>query len=315
MREQPDWRGSSYAILAAGLWATLGLFGKFLYRYPVDPLNIVALRAGIAALTLAAVLALRRPAALRIPRDALPALVALGVVGVGANYACYFFALKYTSMTTAVILLYTYPALIAAGSALFFKERITPSRLLSLGLALAGCFLVAGGYNTQALRLNLPGVLFSMGAALAMAAYALISRRSLVRLSGWTTTFYGLLFGALILLLLALAPQPGRDAWLGDALHYPLPAWLLLAGLAWGPTLLAYSFFTLAIQAIGAVRAALLAMLEPALAAALAFGVLGESLPLAGWAGAGLILLAALRLQFGERPQIARKEVNPGATG
>ncbi|GAB4538152.1 MAG: DMT family transporter [Anaerolineae bacterium] len=284
--------GYALAFLAAALWATLGVFGKLLYRYPVDPITIVTLRAIIASLTLGCILALCRPDWLRIARGDLPFFALYGVVGVALNYACYFLALKFTTVTTAVVLLYTYPALVVLGAMLFFKEPVSQTKLLALSMALVGCFLVAQGYDTSAIRINLPGVLFSLGAAATMAGYSLLGKRGVKRYPGWTLVFYAIGFGAIALTL-------WRGTGLISALSYPWQAWALIVGLAWGPTLLAYSLFTLALHYIEAGRASIVATLEPLLAAGLACGLLGERMVGPQWAGAALILGGVVVLQRG----------------
>jgi drug/metabolite transporter (DMT)-like permease len=233
MKQPEAWRGYMLAVTAAALWATLGLFGKILYRYPVDPITVVTLRAIIAALTLGAVLAVYRPNWLRISRNDIPFFILYGVVGVALNYAMFFLALKWTTVATTVILLYTYPALVVVGAALIFKESLDRPKLLALLITLTGCFLVAQGYDLSALQPNLPGVLFGLGAGVTMAVYSLMGKQSLTRYPGWTVVFYAISFGAMALTL-------WRGPGLILALDYPWPAWLLIVGLAWGPTLLAY---------------------------------------------------------------------------
>ncbi len=292
MKQTRAWPGYALALSAAALWATLGLFGKFLYRYPVDPITVVTLRAIIAALTLGGILAMIRPGWLRVARSDLPFFALYGVVGVALNYACYFLALKWTTVTTAVVLLYTYPALVVLGAALFFKEPLDRPKLLALVMALVGCFLVAQGYDSTAIRLNLPGVLFGLGAAATMATYSLLGKRGVKRYLGWTVVFYAIGFGAVALTI-------WRGVGLVSVLNYPWQAWVLVVGLAWGPTLLAYSLFTLALNYIEAGRASIVATLEPVLAAGLAFVLLGERMALPQWSGAALILAGVVVLQTG----------------
>jgi DME family drug/metabolite transporter len=284
--------GYGLAFLAAALWATLGLFGKFLYRYPVDPITVVTFRALIAWASLGCILIVFRPSWLHIARSDLPFFAAYGVVGVALNYTCYFLALKWTTVTTAVVLLYTYPALVVIGAALFLKESLSRFKLLALLMALIGCFLVAQGYDWSAIRLNIPGVAFSLGAAVTMASYSLLGKHSIKRYSGWTVVFYAIGFGAVALVLWQ---GPG----LVSALSYPWQAWVLILGLSWGPTLLAYALFTLALNHIEAGRAGIAATLEPVLAAGLAYALLGERLDGPQWGGAVLILSAVLILQAG----------------
>ncbi|MEJ2709870.1 MAG: EamA family transporter [Anaerolineales bacterium] len=277
------WRGYLLALAAAFLWATLGLFGKFLYRYPVDPLVVVALRAMIAASTLGLVLAWRNPAWLRIRKQDLPFFFVYGAVGVALNYSCYFLALRWTTVTTAVILLYLYPAFVVLGGALFLGESLTLAKGAALSLAFGGAFLVAQGYDSALLRLNSRGVLFSLGAAISMAVYGLMGKKRAMDYSGWTITLYAIGFGAISLIF-------WQGAALREAMHYPWQVWLLILGLAWGPTLLAYSFFTLALTYIEAGQASIAAMMEPVLAAVLAYAVLGERLDLPQWLGSLFVL-------------------------
>jgi len=277
------WRGYLPVFAAAFLWATIGLFGKFLYRYPVDPLVVVALRAFIASATLGLVLAWRNPQLLRIRRQDLPFFVLYGVAGVAVNYACYFLALEWTSVTTAVILLYLYPAFVVIGGAFFLGESFTLVKAAALSLTFVGAFLVAQGYNPTLLRLNGRGVLFSIGAALSSAVYGLMGRKRALDYAGWTIALYAIGFGAAALIL-------WQGPALAEAARYPWQVWLLIAGLAWGPTLLAYSLFNIALSQIEAGRASIAATLEPVFAAVMAYAILGERMDLPQWLGGLLVL-------------------------
>jgi drug/metabolite transporter (DMT)-like permease len=284
-----SWRGYAFAIIAATLWATIGLFGKFLFRYALDPITIVTLRAIIAATTLGFALAIVRPTLLRISSKDLVSFAIYGLFGVALNYSCYFLALQWTTMTTAAILLYTYPALVVLGAYIFLNERLERNKIMALIIALIGCFFVAQGYDIKAIRINLPGVLFSLGASATMASYCIYGKRFVERYSSWTVTFYGIGFGAVALTLMQITKLP-------SSISYPWQAWCLILGLAWGPTLLAYSLFTLSLKYIEAGRASIIATLEPALAAFLAYLVLHENTTSLQWGGGAMILGSVLLL-------------------
>jgi len=68
-------------------------------------------------------------------------LCAIGYVG---QLFCYFTALNYASSSVVSVLLYTYPALVVIGSAIFLKEKITVQKVISLCLALIGAFVISG---------------------------------------------------------------------------------------------------------------------------------------------------------------------------
>jgi len=288
--------GYLLAVVAAVLWATGGILGKFLYRYGADPLTVVTIRAVIAFVTLAAILSVVDRRLLRIRRQDIPFFALYGLVGVALNYACYFYALRWTAVATAVVLLYTFPALVTLLAALFLGERLDWVKGLALGLTLAGCFLVAQGYDLVALRLNLYGVLFGLGAGVTAAVYSLFGKKALQRYDSWTTVCCGFGFGALFLLVL-------RSPRTILAVSYPRPAWIAILALAWFPTLLAYALFMASMKYIEASKASITATLEPVVASLLAYLLLGEVMEWPQLVGAGLVLGGVVGLQFS--PQAA----------
>lgn len=286
--------GYLLATMAAILWATLGILGKFLYGYNADPLTIVTIRAVIAFATLALILAIVNRHLLRIDRQDIPFFVLYGLVGVTCNYAFYFYALSLTSVATAVILLYTYPALVALLAALFLKERLDWIKGLVLILTFAGCFAVAQGYDPTALKPNLKGVLFGLGGGVTAAIYSLFGKKALHRYNSWTTVCYAFGFGALFLLVLR-PPQVILST------GYPWQAWVAILSLAWFPTLLAYALFMASMKYIEASKASITATLEPVVASLLAYVFLGEIIEWPQLIGVGLVLTGIIVLQFSPR--------------
>jgi DME family drug/metabolite transporter len=283
--------GYLLAVMAAVLWATLGILGKFIYRYDADPLTVVTIRAIIAFATLSITLALVNRRSLRIRRQDIPFFALYGLVGVTFNYACYFYALNFTSVTTAVILLYTYPALVTLLAALFLKERLDWIKVLVLVLTFAGCFLVVQGYDLTALKLNLKGVLFGLGAGVTAAIYSLFGKKALQRYDSWTTVCYAFGFGALFLLVLR-PPQTILST------SYPWQAWMAILAVAWFPTLLAYALFMTSMKYIEASKASITATLEPVVASLLAYIFLVETIEWPQLVGGGLVLSGIVGLQF-----------------
>ena len=286
-------RGYLLAIAAAVLWAALGLLGKFLYAYGADPLTVVTLRATIAFITLLIALAVTKWRLLRLNRRHIPFFALYGLIGVACNYAAYFYALRWTTVTTAVILLYTYPALVTLLSALFLDERLNWAKGLALVLTFGGCFLVAQGYDPGALRLNLYGVLYGLGAGASAAVYSLFGKKALERYDSWTVACYAFGFGALFLIALLILRSPQTLT----AVRYPWPAWAAILALAWFPTLLAYALFIASMKHIEASKASIMATLEPVVASALAYLFLGEVMARPQLVGGGLVLAGIVALQ------------------
>lgn len=274
---------------AAFLWATLGIAGKALYAAGAQPMTVVAWRALLAALALLIALALRAPGLLRVPRSELRFFALFGLV-VAANYACYFLALRHVPVAVAIILLYTYPALVVVAAHLLFGETFGPGRWLALGLTFAGIVLVVAGGRPEALRLSGSGIVLGLGAAVTMAAYSLLGKRAGRAFSPWTTALYSFSFAALW-----LAAAQGQR--LAQALAYTPAMWVGLLYLALGPTLMGYGLFLWAIQRIEVGRASVWTTLEPPVAALLAFAILGEQVDAVQMAGGALILLGVALVQ------------------
>ena len=277
--------------MAGVVWATLGVLVKSLYSYDTDPLTMATFRALIAFATLAIILAIVKPRLLRIHRQDIPFFLLYGLVGVTLTYVTYFYALKFTSVTTAVILLYTYPVWVTLLATVFLGERLDRIKVLVLGLTFAGCFLVAQGYNPTALKLNLKGVLWGLGGGATAAIYSLFGKKALQRYDSWTTVCYGFGFGALFLLILR-SPKTILSG------NYPWQAWITILALAWVPTLTSYSLYMASMKYIEAGRASIATTIEPGIASVLAYVFLGETIEWPQLVGMGLVLAGIIGLQL-----------------
>ena len=105
-------------VASAACFGTVGVLTLLAYEHGARPLPILAWRFAIAAAAMAGYLALVRPSALRIRSGDLGRFALLSVTGYGAASLCFFFALQHASASVVAVLLYTYPALIAAAEAL-----------------------------------------------------------------------------------------------------------------------------------------------------------------------------------------------------
>lgn len=278
-------------VLAAVLfWSTLGLMGKALYSLGAEPLFVVTFRVLFALGILGVGLGFVQPRLLRAPRERIPGLALYGVVAVGANFALFFLALQHTTVATAIVVAYSHPALVALLAWPILREPFTARKLLALAFTAGGVFLVAGGHKPGAFQGNLIGLGYAFGNALCLAAYNLMGKRLLVRVDPWTVMFYGFLFGGMFLTAL----WGGQGAVLPIL---PIQGWLLIVALAVFPSILAYGLYLMALRRLEASRAAIVATLEPILAAAWAWLALGEGLSVDQIMGGVLVIAGILVLR------------------
>src|SRR5690606_11835751 len=140
---------------------------------------------------------------LALPRRQLFACAALGVAGYAVFSSFFFHALDGLSASLTVLLLYTFPAMVAAGGWVFFGERIPRERWLALPLVMAGLAGLVWGEHYVSRPV---AVVFGVLAAVFYAAYILGSSRWLKGTDALASAAWIQLFAGL-----ALAPLFWRD--------------------------------------------------------------------------------------------------------
>jgi DME family drug/metabolite transporter len=283
-------RGYLYVVVAAILWSTIGLLVRGLYQhYGLSALTIAFMRAGVGALVSFGVLLVARRTWLRVASRDWTFFVLYGALGISAFYWLYAQAIIQTTVTMAVVLLYTAPAFVTLMAWRVWGESLEARKGVALTLAFGGSALVARAYDPAQLSLNLLGILFGLGAGFTYALFTMFGKAVVQKYSPFTALVYQLLFGALF-----LAPFQRVDELMVFAQHPP--AWLYLLGLVLGPTLGAIAFFTTGLQHVPASNASILATIEPVMASLLAFLLLGERLEGLQMLGGGMVVASALLL-------------------
>jgi DME family drug/metabolite transporter len=290
-------RGYLLVLVAATLWASIGVFYKFLIDdYGLQPLAAAALRGCAGGLILLASLLILR-VDLRVARMHWPGFVAYGVFGVALFFVCYVNAINLTGVAVAAVLMYTSPAWVAFISWRWLGERLGRRGLMALGLALVGAALVARIYNPAALQAadqggGWLGVFFGLAAGLTYGLYSVFNKVLVRHHRPWVVQVYGLLIGAGVLVLLV----PGDELAKGWATPQ---AAALIIGMGLIPTLLASLAFAIGVQWVPVSLAAIVATFEPAVATLFGYLFFAERLEPLQWAGAACILAAVLLLRPG----------------
>ncbi len=285
--------GLVLVCLAAVSWGTTGSVMTLLAGETTpSPLLVGWARMAVAAPCLLLAIAFS-PSSARAPADWHRrdwAKTTLLGAAMAAYQVCYFWAVPRTGVAlTALFAICSAPLLIAAGAALWLKERATPAARVALLLAMGGAAMVLAGPRAD----GAPpvgfaaGALAALGAGVSYAVYA-VTAKELVRripplpLAALTFTL------AAVLLTPVLVLERGAAAQLAAG-------WPLLVYLGIVPTAVAYVVFGAGLRRVTATAAGIATLLEPLTAAALGVLVFGERLGAVGWAGAAL-LLAALGL-------------------
>jgi drug/metabolite transporter (DMT)-like permease len=300
-------RGSLLALVAASLFAMLGPLSRFAAEAGLGATGFVAWRAGIGAAALGAALlvsggwAASRAGLRALDGRGRAALAAAAAMGFTINL-CIFTAFGRIPIALALMLLYTYPALVAVVSVTLGRDSLTPAKLAALGLASSGVVaILAGALGVAgAVDIDLVGILLALGAALSQTVFMVVSRSGYAAVPPATATVVILVVTAVTTAALAVATGAGADLAVPLDSAAPWPH-VLLAGVL-GAALPSVLFIT-AIQRIGGTRTGILMLWEPVVGVALAALLLGEPLLPLQVAGGAMVIGAALILQLASDPQ------------
>lgn len=289
--------GFLWIILASAGFAFMPTMVKLTYLHSTfEPMDIAIWRFLLAAPLMWALAHYGCRSARAAPGDKLPvtSLLIIGCIIAAAVMAA-FFSLKRLPGSTYIVLLYSYPAMVALLSRLL-GDRIQARTWLALGLALIGVALTVPNSAT-APEADMLGVGLALINAAIIAIYYLLTRRALDGVVDVSRASAVMMVGALIIML-TLIPIRG--------LQMPQNALTgaLLIGIAAFGTVLPVFGVNIAVQRIGATQSSLISSVEPILAMIVAMLILGEVIFAPQWLGAALIVGSVLALQLRSRNRI-----------
>jgi drug/metabolite transporter (DMT)-like permease len=245
-------------------------------------------------------------ATFRLTRRDLLRLAASGVF-LAAHFALWNASLGLTTVGAATTLVSSAPLFVGLGSVVLGEP---PARLAWAGIVLATLGAVVIGAGDAVLDGSVGGVrggafgptggsplagdVLAFAGALAMAAYLLLGRVARRRLP--VSTYAASVYGVAAAVLLPACLLTSSD--LGG---YRAASWLALAGVVVGPQLLGHTVFNGLLAAVSASVVAVVMLLEPVIATALAWWLFSELPGPSFWAGAPMVLAGVWLATTGSR--------------
>ncbi len=276
--------GGALVALGAVCFGSVVVLGKGQLDRGVPVSSLLAVRFGVAALVLLAILvALRRR--LAAAEGERTGLAVLAVCGYAVEASLFFAALQHGTAAAVTLLFFTYPAFVTLLSWATGGRRLGRLTVVALACAVTGAAIVVGAGGTVSIQKA--GVLLVLGSALTYSGYLVGADRVLRRTSPLTSAAWvsaGASIGLFAFALLMgddVLPSGGWSAW-----------WPVLGmGVA---TAAAFVCLLEGIRRIGAVRTSIVSALEPLAASVLAVVFLGESVGPGVALGGALILAGAV---------------------
>lgn len=302
-------RPAIYLSLSAllSIWAVNFIAGKFALRY-FAPLTLASFRVVLAAVFFI----LLYPLCRRLPvfaeaararrqgrslKDFWPFLY-LGFFGIAINQICFTAGLRYTSVTHSSVIVGMGPLYALVLAVLFRLESATLRKVTGMLIALAGVVLMTFGPHDGQRSATLLGDALTLTGSLGFAMYGVLGKRVAARYDTLTMTTYNAVFGALLVLPIAIY---GARA-IGPVANWraiPAPAWIGLLYMALFSSVLAYLFYFWLLRYLEVTQLNSFSYLLPVTASILGILFLGERGTLLELLGGALALSGVYWVESG----------------
>ena len=279
-----------YIIVAAILWGIISIFKNSLSQLNLPEISIIFTRAFWAVCFFGVYLLITNPKAFKIKLKDIWCFFGTGVLSLLFFTWCNFTCMTKTSVSVAVTLLYTSPVFVTVMAVLFFREKLTNTKIFALLLAFFGCMLVTEVISVSKSELDTFGIITGLFAGFGYALYSIFSKFAINKgYSSQTITFYTFLF-----CLIFAIPFTDFSAisFVCNDINY------LLSGLGIGVICCAmpYALYTKGLVGVTSSKAAVLAVIEPVIAVLTGIFVFSESAGILKISGIVLVLLSTLFL-------------------
>ncbi len=290
--------GYLYILIGSTLWGISSVVAKALFNVGLPPAELILVRLTAATVILFFVLLLYDRKRLFIRPQDLPYFLVLGGVAVSGMQFFYYFTISKIQVGPAILLQYLQPVWVSLFAFLFQNEPISRGKMAALFFAVAGAYLMVGGYQIDLLRLNKVGILSGLIASFFFTFYALYGEKGLKKYDPWTLILYGFGISAVLYMVFVSPVKILRDG-------HPWKVWIAFLYIAIFSTLIPFGFYFKGVERIRATRASIASTWEPLIAGVSAFLVLGEMLSPLQILG-GLAVIAAIVFL-----QMAREQSSP----
>jgi len=273
-------KGYFFILSAAVLWGFIGIFSSVTFQEGLGPMEVAFWRALLGWVCFGTQAIIRRQT--RIDVKDLPLLVLFAVFGISLFYVSYLYAVQSGGVAFAAVLLYTAPAWVVLFSVIFYRERLTWVKGISVLLVIAGVYLISQTGASDNITISLLALAAGLTSGFCYSLYYTVGKYFSGKYSSANIFLYVLPVGAI-----------GIYPFVDFTDKTPL-AWMGLIGVAFISTFMANYCYYNGLKYLEAGRASIVATLEPVVAALTAYLIFGECFAPVGYLGVLLILGAVV---------------------
>lgn len=281
---QRKYAGYLAVIISGIIFGCMPLLAKIVFNNGGNPINLVFWRFFISIFPLYIILKRNKNVSLMISKMEIKQVIILGVFGLSATTVTLFLSYNYISTGMATTLHFVYPIFVIIGYSVFYKEKISPIKLISVVLCTLGIFLLYDG-NSSA---SIIGIIYALLSGVIYAFYVLyIDKSGLKTMNPIKLTMYLSIVGSFAMLIFSLASG-------SFTMKLNLTGWLFTIILSIVVSLGGVSLLSVGIKLIGPQSSSILSTLEPITSVVIGAAIFEEVLGLRGIIACGLILISVI---------------------
>ncbi len=285
--------GSIYALITAILFATLGIFAKYIYEYNISSEMVFFSSSLISTLIMFFVLLIKEKNlhSLKIKKkDFLLSFIAAGFLALFCCNISVLKSLNYIDAGVQKVIAFSSPIFTTFIYFTFFRRKISKEELISLSIMIIGLLLIIGNMNfTDSLVVR--GILLSVMAAIFASLYSIITEEFKTKINHnvyWFYAFLGASFSSLIYMIFS-----NIDINITNIVSN-FKLMLLLLASAILNFVIPYITQFMAITTIGAIKTGVILTLSPVVCVLLGIIMLGEKVTFLQIIGMVLVVIASI---------------------
>ncbi len=281
--------GEAAVLLAALLWGCIGIFTRNMQVIGFTSVQIVAVRAFVTVIIMGLIILIKDPKLFKVAPKDVWMFFGTGILSFLFFNICYMSSINENSLSVACILMYTSPIWVTSLAVPLFKEKMTLQKIASFVICFGGCVMVC---LSDSLKLTKIGLVFGLLSGLGYALYSIFGKYAAAKYNTLTVTFYTFSFASVG--ALPICDLPKLTVLLSNGTNI-----LWSIGVAVTCTVLPYLLYTYGLSKTGAGKAAVIAILEPAVASLVGALCFSENMGVLGMFGIIAVMLGLVYLELG----------------
>ena len=281
-------KGFIYVALACMFWGTSGLFVNALSPFGLTSMHMTCIRGVVSAVFMIIYCLIVNREYFKFTKKQILLYCASGI-GMFLTAWSYFVSMQASSVSTAVVLMYTAPIFVMIYSVTFLGEKFGLLKGISLLCMIIGCGLVSGIIG--GLKYTFTGIGFGLLSGIAYSAYNIFTKIQMKHeCKPITASMYCFIVMSVITLLLS------KPVEIVSVAQNSPESIIIMIGCGLCTCVIPYFLYTLGLKELDAGTASSLGILEPMSAIILSVIFLDEKLDVFSITGIVLIITAVFML-------------------